>query len=253
MLKVVLVDDEIAAIRTLELLLKQCCYDIQIVGTARSVQEAIKIVDSQKPDLVFLDIQMPQGSGFDLLEHIPEHNFEIIFITAYNQYAIRAFKYSAVDYILKPIDIDELANAIEKAQNLLKKKTSTRARYSVLFENLKGLVPNKIVIPQKNSFHTIDLSQVYTIKITNNGASFYMANSSIVSCSLCLENFSQLIQDKGFVEVKPKVFVNLQKVIKVEKAGKGFVILENGESISLESITKENFIDNLSLKGTKNT
>lgn len=253
MLRVVLVDDEIAAIRSLELLLEQFCSDIQVVGTARSVQEAIKLIDSQKPDLVFLDIQMPHGSGFDLLEHIPNYNFEIIFITAYNQYAIKAFKYSAVDYILKPIDIDELVNAIEKARNMLKKKTSSRARYSVLFENIRRLLPNKIVIPQENSFITIDLSIVSTVEIKTSGASFHMTDSNIVSCAFCNENIPELLQEKGFVEVQPKLFVNLQKVVKVDKTGKGFVILENGKSIALEILTKDDFIEKLSQRSSNNT
>mgnify|MGYP001335420469 CR=1 FL=1 len=250
MLRVVLVDDEIAAIRSLELLIEQFCSDIQVVGTARSVQEAIQQIDSQKPDLVFLDIQMPHGSGFDLLEHIPNYNFEIIFITAYNQYAIKAFKYSAVDYILKPIDIDELLSAIEKARNMLKKKTSSRARYSALFENLRGLLPNKIVIPQENSFLTIDLSLVSTIEFNSKGATFHMADSNTVSCSICNENIPELIQEKGFVEIQPKLFLNLMKVVKVDKVGKGNVILENGKSITLEHISKEEFIEILSQRSS---
>ncbi len=248
MLRVALVDDEIAAIRSLELLLEQFCTDIQVVGTARSVQEAIMLIDSQKPDLVFLDIQMPHGSGFDLLENITNYNFEIIFITAYNQYAIKAFKYSAVDYILKPIDIDELVSAIEKARIMLKKKTSSRARYSVLFENLRGLLPNKIVVPQGNSFLTIDLLLVLMVEIKASGASFHMSDSSILSCSFSIDNISELLLEKGFVEIQPKLLVNLMKVVRVEKTGKGFVTLENGKEIMLESITKEDFIDKLSQK-----
>lgn len=252
MLRVLLVDDEIAAIRSLELLIEQFCSDVRVVGTARNIDEAKKLIELQKPDIVFLDVQMPHGSGFDLLESIPNYNFEIIFITAYNQYAIKAFKYSAVDYILKPIDIDELLIAIDKARKLLSTRVSSRARYSVLFDNLKGLLPNKIVIPQGNSFQTIDLSLVLTIELKANAASFYMTDSSLISCSICNDNISDIISEKGFTEIQPKLYVNLQKVIKVDKSGKGTIILENGTSIALKQITKEDFIERLAQRSSKN-
>lgn len=116
MIRVVIVDDEQDAINSIELIINEYCSNAEVVGTASSAVEGRDIILNQQPDLVFLDIEMPRGNGFDLLEMLPERNFEIVFITAYNNFAIKAFKYSAIDYILKPIDIEEFIEAVDKAE-----------------------------------------------------------------------------------------------------------------------------------------
>jgi len=116
MINIVIVDDEIDAVKSIELIVNEYCSNAKVVGTANSAIEGKNVILEKKPDLVFLDIEMPRGSGFDLLEMLPERNFEVIFITAYNNFAIKAFKYSAIDYILKPIDIEEFTDSINKAE-----------------------------------------------------------------------------------------------------------------------------------------
>jgi len=245
MLRAILVDDEIAAVRSLELLIKEYCPEISVVGSARSIIEAMNLIRRETPDLVFLDIEMPHGSGFDLLEALPNLNFDIIFITAYNQYAVKAFKYSAVDYILKPIDIDEFVKAVGKVIALRSSRVSTRARYSALFDNLKELIPQKLVIPQEKSFQTIDLTKVMFVNAKKNAVTFTMNNGGLISCSTCSEHIYDILSEKGFLNICADCFVNLSKVMKVNKAGKGSVTLENGVILELELISKDDFIDKL--------
>jgi len=245
MLRAILVDDEIAAIRSLELLLKECCPDVKIIGTARSGEEALKLLTKENPDIVFLDIEMPHGSGFDLLENLSNFNFEIIFVTAYNHYAVKAFKYSAVDYILKPIDIDELAKAVEKVRILRSSKVNSRARYTALFENLKGIVPHKLVIPQGATFQTVNLAQVVQANIKQSALTFIMEDCLEISCPTCKNDINDLLVEKGFLQINSNCFINLGKVSRVEKSGKGSVIMSNGNKVNLDFISKDDFIDQL--------
>jgi two-component system LytT family response regulator len=146
MYKAVIVDDELDAIESVKLLLNENFPNIEIAGTAQSVTQALEIIPEVLPDIVFLDIEMPDGKGFDVLEHIQNRNFSVIFITAYNQYAIKAFKFSATDYILKPIDIDDFIKAVEKAVKNVSLTNNVEDKINVLLENINGNKPEKIAI-----------------------------------------------------------------------------------------------------------
>jgi two-component system LytT family response regulator len=147
MLRAVIIDDEKTSRDTLKILLSQNCRQVEVVDEADDIQSGIEVIQHDHPDVVFLDIQMPDGSGFKLLEGLKAIDFEVIFVTAYDQYAIQAIKYSALDYLLKPIIIDELINAVEKAE---KKKASSQfsKNIQVLLENLRtpSAKPHKIII-----------------------------------------------------------------------------------------------------------
>jgi two-component system LytT family response regulator len=146
MLKALIIDDEVDAINSIELILNEYCPNVQVVGRAGSVTKARREIIGKHPDFIILDIEMPRGSGFDLLEFIPERDFDVIFVTAYNNYAIKAFKYSAVDYILKPVDIDELIKAVNRVEKIRKAGTVTAPSYEALLENLKAAQPSKLAI-----------------------------------------------------------------------------------------------------------
>ncbi|MEA3479428.1 MAG: response regulator, partial [Bacteroidota bacterium] len=125
MLRTIIVDDESDAVKFIESIIAEYCPNIEIVGTANSAREGVKLINEKEPDLVFLDVEMPHGSGFDLLSNFPQKNFDVIFITAFNHYAIKAIKFSAVDYILKPININEFVEAVKKVETARQKnKTS---------------------------------------------------------------------------------------------------------------------------------
>lgn len=245
MLKAIIIDDEIAALRSLELLVEAYCPNVKVVAKGQSVKEGKELVEEHKPDILFLDIEMPHGNGFELLEQLPNFDFEVVFITAYNQYAIKAFKYSAIDYILKPIDIDELVKAVEKVSELRNSKVSPRERYSVLFQNIKEILPKKLVLFSDGEFKYIDLINVLYLNTEENVIRFVMHDGTQKECKNASANYKELVKEKGFVNLNNGNLVNLAKVSKVDKNGKGRIVLEGGLSLSLESIGKDLFIEKL--------
>lgn len=245
MVRALLVDDEHHAIRSLEILLGECCPTVEIVGKARSVDEALDLVYKVNPNLVFLDVEIPPKTGFDFLEECSDLNFEVVFITAYNQYAVKAFKNSAIDYILKPIDVDELLESVRKATELINSKNSSKARYSILFENLKDIIPNKLVICTLDGYRYIDTKQIVTCHFINNAVSFTNDDNSTITFNLTSKDIETTIKSRGFLCLHGETFVNLTKVVRVDRTEGGKVITSNGQSIPIRNMTREDFIEKL--------
>jgi two-component system, LytTR family, response regulator len=246
MLKAIIVDDEAAALRSLELLLQAYCPNVTLVAKGQSVKEGLELIKKHNPDIVFLDIEMPKGNGFELLEQAPDLNFEVIFITAYNQYAIKAFKYSAIDYILKPIDVDELVQAVNKVTELRSTKVNPRERYAVLFQNIKEIIPRKLVLPTSEGFIYIDLNRVTYLAQEGTTLKFFLQDdSSTIECENVNLNLVDMLEEKGFIPIDDGFHVNLNKVIKVDKSGKGKIIFIGGKSLEFTTYNKEDFIDRL--------
>lgn len=252
MLKALIIDDELAAQRSLELLIQSYCPTVSIVGKGQSVKEGLELIQRYNPDIVFLDIEMPQANGFELLEQLSELNFEVVFITAYNQYAVKAFKYSAIDYILKPIDIDELVKAVEKVSELRKKRLSPRERYATLFQNIEEILPRKLVIPQTNGFKYIDLTNVVILTTNADTHTFTLVDGTISECPIGCLDLEQTLVSKGFISLKNGVLINLNRVEKIDKRGNGSIIMEGDISVPLDQHNKDKLIEQLeklSMKG----
>jgi two-component system LytT family response regulator len=245
MIRAILVDDEIAALRSLGLLLEKYCPEVEVLGTARSAKEGLDMVIKFNPDLVFLDIEMPAGSGFELIEQSPELDFQVIFVTAYNKYAVKAFKYSAVDYLLKPVEIDELETAVKRVLEQKRLKINPRERYSILFENIREVLPRKFVFPEGHGYSYIDLNEVLFVNKKTGKYSFFLLNGTTKDCPNVNINIEEILIERGFHPISSTCMVNLNTVQKVDKAGKGKVILENGYSLPLDEVKKEDFIDKL--------
>lgn len=245
MLRAILVDDEVAAIRSLELLLSQVCSDVEVVAVARSGEEALDVVKHFNPDVVFLDIEMPKGSGFDFLQSYPDRTFDVIFITAYNQYAIKAFRFSAVDYILKPIDIDELERAVGKVRENRKAKMSSRARYYALFENLKSVIPYKLALPNlKGGLIYIDVREVVCFASVADATSIISVSDSEVRTTKTITELEQLIDDRYFFRVSHDTLINLRMVKEFQK-NKGVVLLEGNYTIPVPPDRRDMFVEHL--------
>ena len=251
-LKAIIIDDEVAALRTLELLLQANCPNVRLVAKGQSVDEGLSLIKQHNPDIVFLDIEMPHGSGFELIERSPNLNFDVIFITAYNQYAVKAFKYSAIDYILKPIDVDELVKAVDKVVDQRKNQIDPRERYSVLFDTIKELLPRKLVLPTEDGFNYIDLNSVLFVDVKPKSVRFYIFEAGALEFNNNIDNIEAILNDKGFTKTGPHRFVNLNKVLKIDKLGKGMVVLEGNHFIELELISKDDFIKMLTAYNSKN-
>jgi two-component system LytT family response regulator len=253
MLKALLVDDEIASIKSLEILLGKFCPQVEIVGTSRSVEEALIMTAKFKPELVFLDIEMPSGTGFDFLEQCNSCNFEIVFITAHDNYAVKAFKYSAIDYILKPIEIDELIKAVEKVVEIRKTSFDSRHKYNALFENLKEIIPQKLVVISNGQYTYVDLREVLFFELKDEDLVLRMEDGGFLKIDESLRNIEEQLLDRDFYRIHQNYFVNIQKVRKIIKAGNGSVELVNGMILPLNILKKEELIQLLSERNIHHT
>lgn len=245
MLKAVIVDDEIAAQRSLEILLELNCPNVSIIGKASNVSEGIERISETNPDLVFLDIEMPQGDGFKLLEHFHGKRFEVVFITAYNQYALKAFKHNAIDYLLKPVDVDELVRAVAKVTERIRNNVDPRERYAKLFESIERMIPRKLAIPTKEQTVYVDLGSVVMAKIESTAITLTLVDGQVSEYKSTCSDLTSQLSEKGFVEVDKGLLVNLHKVLRFDKNGKGAVLLEGEHSVAIRTISKDEFIEKL--------
>lgn len=247
MLRALIVDDEIASIRSLEILLSQFCKQIEVVGTARSIDEALDQTLKLKPELVFLDIEMPSGTGFDFLEKSNASSFEVVFITAHNNYAVQAFKYSAIDYILKPIEIDDLVNAVEKVAEIRKTSLNSRNKYNILFDNLKEIIPQKLVVIIKGQYEYVDLREVVFFGLLGKTVDVHFENGSAINIDNPFSSIEEQLLERGFYRIHPEYMLNVLKVKKILKTNSvSSVELNNGMQLPLNPMKRDELITKIS-------
>jgi two-component system, LytTR family, response regulator len=227
----IIIDDEPNNIENLQILLNQYCHEIDIVTTAINANSGIEAIQAYQPDLIFLDIQMPGGAGFDLLKGFANINFEIIFITAYDQYGIQAIKFSALDYLLKPININELKLAVEKARQ---KIIAKQKDYNIvnLLEYIKSgnkEIP-KIALPTLQEIMYVRVDNIIRCEASNNYTLFYLQNGEKVLVCKTLKEFAELLTPHNFIRAHQSHLVNLHFV-------KSF-LREDGGTLFLTDQTK---------------
>ena len=226
----IIIEDMPQAIALLEADLKEHCPDINIIGTANSVINAAKLLRQVQPEVVFLDILLGDGTGFDLLEIFPGLDARIIFVTASDEFAIRAFRYAAVDYLLKPIDPQQLIEAVQRAKQQL---GDGRESLSVLREAISQ--PDKL--PTRMSLHTqeriivTEIDQIVRCEADGNNTRFVLASGEKVFVTKTLKQFDQLLEQHGFVRVHQTHLVNFACVRGFEKKDGGYLILKNGDLV----------------------
>jgi two-component system LytT family response regulator len=238
-LKAVIVEDEEASRITLKNYITKYCTDIEVLEMADSVKTGIEAIKKNKPDVVFLDIEMPYGNAFDLLDTLDEIDFEIIFVTAYRDYAIKALNLSAAYYILKPIDIDELVLAVEK---IVERKNAGDANFhtKILMDNLKSntIQNKKIVLPQMDGFEVVNVNDIIRAEANDNYTNFYLTNGKTFLVSKTLKHFDDLLADFDFIRIHKSHLVNLQYITKYIK-GKGGQVRMIDESIVDVSVNRK--------------
>lgn len=245
MFKAVIVDDELDAIESVKLIIKENFSYINIVGTAQSVVEASRIISITKPDIVFLDIEMPDGNGFDVLESIPDRKFKVVFITAYNQYAIKAFKYSAIDYILKPIDIEEFINAVGKLEKNLSINDKVEDKINVLLENIKGEKPEKLALSTSESIEFVKICDIIQIEAEGSYSTLKFIDQSELVVSKNLGEFESLLEDHPFYRPHQSHLINLLHVKKVTRLGNE-IVMDDGSVAFLSRRKKNQFMELMS-------
>lgn len=241
-IKAIIVDDEAKALKSIEMIINQHCENVKIVGLANSVNEAEELIELHSPNLVFLDVEMPEANGFELLERVNPRNFEVIFVTAYNHHALKAIKYSAFDYILKPVDIDEIITSVEKASNKIHSAERIDPRFEVLLNNLKSSNPKKLAIPFSEGLEFLDISQIIRLEADRSYTSFFMANRKTILVSKSMKEYEILEQD-SFFRIHRSHLINLKHIKKFYKRDGGEVEMSDGAILPVSRQKKTEFME----------
>lgn len=242
-IKAVIVDDEPDAVNFISSIISEYCTCIQVVGKAHNVNEGVKQIREMKPDLVFLDVEMPNGTGFDLLSHFPEKDFDVIFITAFNHYAIKAIKFSAVDYILKPININEFIDAVER---VIKKRSDKSYRshdsFNVLMENLRSALPSRLAIPTSEGMEYINPKDIVRIEADRSYSWVFFTSNRKVLVSKHLKEFQDLLNDRYFFRPHNSHLINLKYVRKYIRKEGGYIEMMDNSQIPVSRNRKDLFL-----------
>ena len=241
-LKALLVDDELNSLQNLQLKIQEFCPEVRIVAQTQRPEEAIVLIQQHKPDVVFLDIEMPRMSGFKMLEQIPDIDFEIIFITAYNRYAINAIRISAFDYLVKPVSIKDLQQSIERLGNFAIKKSRERA--DVLKRNLANpkSQEDQIAIPTNDGLEFIQIRQIMRIESSSNYSKLILLDGHQLLVTRQLKDFEELLGDYRFYRIHHSHLINLSYIAKYIRGDGGQVTMRNGDIIDVSRRKKEVFL-----------
>ncbi len=242
-IQTVLVDDEKSSLIIMKKLLEKHIPKVEVIATAQSVSEGIEVINEYKPKLVFLDISMPDGDGFEVLEKVKYKDFQVIFSTAYDQYAIRAFEVAALHYILKPVKPQDLKEAIERYDTL--NNENITEKISVLSNALKE-VPSRLILPTSNGMHVIEVKNIVRCESSNNYTTFYFTDKKKIVVSKSIQIYEQLLENSNFCRLHNKHLVNLEFVKKYVKGRGGYVILTDDSHVDVSDGRKKNFLDKLS-------
>jgi len=249
LIQAIIVDDEDNSLEALAILLQKYCPDVQIIGSAQTVASAIELIDNVKPELVFLDIALPDGQGFEVLEEVGYTGFEVIFTTAYDQYALKAFDFSALDYLLKPISAEKLQQAVERFEKIRKDENYVD-RVSVLKDSLANH-NERIILSSMDGFDVYKISDIVRCEANGSYTTFYIKGGVRIITSKTLNNFERLLADLSFVRVHSKHLINLEYVKKYISGRGGYIVFEDGTQVDVSERKKKEFI--MRMKGHART
>ena len=243
MINAILIDDEKHCLVTLKMMLNRYCKDVNIIEECNSAKKGLETIEKYKPDLVFLDIEMPMMNGFELLERLPEIPFAVIFTTSYDQYAIKAIKFSALDYLLKPIDPEELITAVSKVSS--KKQLPGAEQFDILLKQIKhkGAGFEKIAIPTIEGFELIRADQIIRCEADDNYTHVYLKNKTKIVSSRMLKEMEELLQEfRYFERVHNSYLVNMNEVAKYIRGEGGYLLMSDGSTVSISKSRRESLI-----------
>ncbi len=250
MVSAIIIDDEQSCIDRLSGLLQtHCAQTLRLAGTADSVAKGIQLVKDLRPALVFLDVQIGEETGFDLLRKLDDVPFEVIFTTAFEKYAVQAFKFSAVDYLLKPVDPDDLREAINKLQDKLSKQEMSQ-KLDVLFHNLKNIegASKKITVPTLNGLMFLPVRDIIRCEADVNYTHIFLRDKQKITVAKTLKEFEELLNEYNFFRVHNSHLVNLACVKEYSKGKGGYVTLTDNSEIEVSERRKNEFLKRLAGK-----
>ncbi|WP_283637230.1 LytR/AlgR family response regulator transcription factor [Aquaticitalea lipolytica] len=238
-LNTIIVEDEETSREILKNYLKKYCPNVNVLGEASNVDEALILIRNNDLDLVFLDVEMPYGNAFDLLDKVGDINFETIFVTAYNHYAIDALNAHASYYLMKPISIDELIKAVDYVTEI---KTKEDALQDQVLIPKTNNVNGKITIPQQDGFEVINTSDILYCKADDNYTEIYLNTNKKKLVSKTLKYFEDALNDTNFARVHKSYLVNVNEIVKYVKGKGGSVVLSNGKEIMVSASKKSELL-----------
>ncbi len=240
MLKVLIVEDEESTRNLLKSMISQSFSDIKIVGEVESVADGIIAINKENPDVVLLDIDLTDGSGFEILESTKLKNYMVVFITAHNEYAIKAFRISAIDYLLKPVDINDLIEAIEKCKKQ-KEAGELNLKLDALFSNLKSEQnqDKKIVLKSSDSIHVIPIHEIIRCESDSSYTTFYLKNNKKLIISKTLKEFDDLLTEFGFFRPHQSHLVNTNCINSYEKPHGGMLVMSDKSHVPVATRKRE--------------
>lgn len=243
LIKALIVDDEINNRELVNNLLNSFCEDVEVIGTVQSVETAYKAINELKPDLVFLDVEMGDGTGFDLLKLFPKIDFKVIFITAHQEFAIEAFKFSAVDYLLKPLSPANLILAVKKATESITNEELTE-KYQTLVNNVAepSKQKKKIVLKTMERIYSVDVADIVRMESDGNYTKVYLNDGKRIMVSKTMKEFDELLTDTGFVRVHHSHLINMNFLFCFEKS-EGHIVMKDNSIVPVSNRKKDQLME----------
>ncbi len=248
-MKAILVDDEPKSREVLRTLLERFCPEVNVCGTAGNVEEAKVLIADTTIEIVFLDVEMPGGNGFKLLDEAGQRDFEIIFVTSYGHYAIPALRYSAIDYLLKPVEIEDLKNAVQRVKERKEKKNNSKENFKALTANLQ-MPPSlqRIAIHGLNEIRFVPVKDIVRMEGDSNYTYIITTNSEKFHTSRTLKEYEELLETHlNFCRVHKTHMINIDHIIKFMKTDGGYIVMSDGSQVEVSRRKKQELIERLGI------
>lgn len=243
MLTAIIIDDETNSRNALRQKITKHCNNVMIIADCENGEEGIEKIETQKPDIIFLDIEMPRMNGFTMLQQIKNKNFEVIFITAYDHYAIKAIKFSALDYLLKPVEVEDLKAAVEKVTQKRKQMDGNK-RVELLVQNFleEKTAHQRIAISSMEGLQFVTTDNIIYLEANSNYTSFYLADNRKITATKTLKDFEEILPASMFIRIHHSYLINKNGIEKYIKGEGGQVVMKNGVTLDVARRKKEEFM-----------
>jgi len=243
-MKVLIIDNEAPILAGMRIQLETYCPEMTALQEATGVATGLQAIENFQPDIVFLDVEMDDGTGFDLLKQLGSYNFQLIFITAHNKYAVDAFRFSAIDFLLKPIDTDDLLSSLEKAIANLK-NINLKEQIQVLNESLNAisLEHKKIVLKDKDSIYFIKVNDIIRCHAEGPYTEFFVTGGQRITISKNLKEYEEMLEPFGFIRAHHSHLINIRKIIRFDKTDGCNLIMENNDEVPVSQRKKEHLLE----------